>query len=372
MSTLLVNKQGQVFRTRSFGKANKVGEQGETEGLIRHLIEKWPGKVVYFGQCRGELPCDVIDSCTPNDLNEWSTAAYQEECFAADVDVLKKYEPIAGMIQVAGYAPTFSHIDNPNGATVQAAAVRYSAPALNVMQKFALPRIIVNNDPRTYPRDQEMSMGWPHCRPVALLDQRDMKRPQVVGGKSYARCSRYASCESWGFLQRTASAKTVRSVCVAHAHFSDGIRNGDPNIWREIFTSGVPEDFKIYGKGWGSWDNWAGVLNADDVQEVLSSAVCCPVVSHTPGFYTGKPYVIEASSCIPLPHRDYPFKCKVPEDLVLRDFVKQANDLWDNFELRVQSMEWWRKACVPEWSVLDELLEKLWEGKPIDNFGGYV
>ena len=385
--TILVHKSGSLFRTRGAMRANTKGENGETEGLVRRLCSAYPDvDVVYWGLTQGDLPCPVIRPHIDG-IKETSTGDEQRAGFALDVADLQHYQPILAFIETAGYTPTMSLIDNPRGANVLQANVRYVAPKLNVIQSFKLPRIVVNNDPRTYPKDQEMSYGWDYCRPAALLDQYNgPSKTQVVGGQRYVRRAVYARNESWAYHIRGDNTNEFPIVCVAHAHIEDGTGNGSRTAWDALFSS---MEFYVYGRGWPTGQRFLGELAADQVNSVLRQCICCPVVAHTPDFYTGKPFVLEAQGCIPLlfgsgahSHTwdkqgiylplDDPWRIKTRDSL-----PRLVDRLATDDGVRAEQRERWREICQPDWTVLDRLVEDLGRLEPrssawTERYGGYI
>lgn len=380
-STLLIAKGGSVFRTRDCTIAS--GEQGETEGVIRHLAQRNDIELVYFGAYRGDPLCEVIQPCM-EDLDESTLAKHQKRNFEVDINALKDRK-IIGFVQTAGYSPTFSMVDNPRNATVQAAAIRYTAPMHNVLNHFKIPRIVINNDPRTYPRDQEMSYGWDYSRPAALLDQCDKRWSRVVGGKHYSINSVHARAESWAYQLTRENQGLDPCVCIAHNHFTYGIKNKRPDYgdaWRDVLRGELPPNFFVYGNGWEDWDNvpWEGCVKPNEALDLFNMHVCGPVVSHTPNFYTGKPYVMMSQGCIPLLHKSYDPKCLfLREDSILRirepgDLAKLSKKLWESESFRTDARILWETVLKPDWTLLDRLVDDLVAGKPIDQevYGGYV
>lgn len=299
MAKILVTKYGMKFYPGI--SSNPIGEQGETEGMLRHLVSQGH-EVGFFGQHAGEI--EGVRFFKPNidGLNDNSTEKYQEECWAKDLEMVGSDWDHA--IQVNGMAPTFSWIGNPRGALLQAFAVRYCGPWLNILQKLRLPRICINNDPRSYPRDQEMSYGWTFTRPAVLLDQWDKEILMRVGGKTYLRKSEYGCCESWNCLPVRENKKKTPVVIIAHSHFEDGIRSKGDWSQLSLLFERFP-DLKVYGKGWPEGDRFPGPVNPAQVLDIANEAMCAYVVDHTPGFKTGKPYVLTSQGCVPCWNLDY-------------------------------------------------------------------
>ena len=341
---ILITKYGMKFYSRD-KLTNKGGEQGETEGLLRHLVE-CGHDVTYFGRWEGEVPGVRFVAATLGDLDHESSAAQQQACWDADLKLLAGNYDAA--IQVNGLAPTFSWIDNPRGARLQAFAVRYCGPWLNALQRLHLPRLCINNDPRSYPRDQEMSYGWEWCRPAALLDQCDARVKQVVGGKEYLRVSTYGACESFGYLPVRENRREKDIVIVAHSHFNDSLgTKGDWSLLDELFAK-FP-DLLVYGAGWESWaekypGRFPGAVSPAKVLDLVNEAKCSYVVDHHPGFKTGKPYVLTSQGCVPC------------WDMEAIEYAVAHYD---------EAIDVARRMFVPDFSFVDKMLK----GEPS---GGYI
>lgn len=394
---ILVTKSGSAFYTRrAASRASNVGEQGETEGTLRHLLERDDVRVVYFGAYRGEA-LDGLTVVEPDieGHDEWTTFARQKEGFENDVAALEPHGPFVGYLCVAGYSPTMSMIDNPKASTVQAQSVRYQAPMLNVLERFGLPRLVVNNDPRTYPKDQEMSLGWDRARPEALLDQCDDVKQVVVGGRSYTRRSVWARPESWAYHIRRENTDELPCVVIAHAHIGDGCKMRDRGYsWSNVLGFPRPDGLRVYGRGWEHYPGYdpevmPGPVKPNEVMDILRTATCCPCVSAGPKFYTGKVYVCEAQGCVPLLYGDgadpftwdpegviepldSPWRVVKPGDLLAR-----VNLLRRSRADREERREFWREACRPRWDVLDRLVDDLLAGRDrtspswFRDYGGY-
>ena len=378
MKTLLVCKSGSVFHTRDL--CIERGEQGETEGIIRHLLDRGDCNVVYYGQYNGyDIPGLTVIQPNIQGLNEHSLNSEQREAFAVDLEQLKAVDPIA-MINISGQAPTSSLGWNPMGAQCMAFSVRYNAPVLQALHELKLPRVFLNHDPRSYPRDQEMTWYSDYCRPVALLDQCEATVNRVVGGQKYLVHSSFGHCQSWAYQPETSENLGLKpAVIVAHAHFKTGIKKGDPGRW-----AGITGDYEVYGEGWEGHDvNWKGKLKPNEVLEQFRSAVCGPVVPHTTGFLTGKPYVMMTQGCIPIFHPSYDEGCRIlPADhfcrLVGNEFAEKAQMLWFDEGLREEIREDMKRRLVPRWGVFDSLIDQLlvdpvsfMADKHWDRFGGY-
>lgn len=421
MKSIIVTKYGSVFRTRAnLTGASQTGEQGETEGVIRHLLERYSSthQVVYFGQYRGNpLPGLVVvesDLSRVRESGEWSSEDEQKAGFESDRQTIMDAcgdggdggdgGEIVGMICVDGYAPTFSHVYNPNGATVQCAAINYCAPQLALLESLKIPRICINNDPRCVPRDQEMSYGWEYTRPVACLGQWDHEFSSKIIGRQRYRCKTvHARAESWAYLEQDwsspHSARTEVNV-IAHAHLEDGMRCGSRDAWQRVLSD-APEGTRVYGRGWEafaqpnqeSYDEgrvkFVGPCRPSEVAGLLDTTLCCPVVSHTPGFYTGKPWVLMSRGVVPLlfgadhSHTYDPKGILIACDPGVEDRmwrVYNPGDFKDSVErllaypkLYENTRERWQKILEPDFRLLDEICDRLFDNTFVqdERYGGY-
>lgn len=381
MKTILVTKYGLVFRRVT----TSVGEQGETEAMLRHLVAR-DVNVVYFGQWVGDhIPEVTVVEPHIGDLDDIATAEEQRRGFQKDIESLGALD-IKGFIMSCGYAPTASMIDNATGASVQSVAVRCCAPALNVLNHFGMPRLLINSDPRTLPRDAEIT-DLPHTRPVALLDQWNRESLIGIRGTRYKRRSIYAGIECWPDI-RALPFPGVRnsSVVVAHAHVYDGMRSGESlmDAWDEILRG---TDALVYGKGWDltmlRGDRFQGNVSVHEALWVLANATSGPIVSHTPRFATLKLKTYVSQGCVPLlwsrgPHTYDPLCRCVPRDHYLRfhsaeELRDRTKELHSNPRIVAQSLEFLQEATKPNWTVLDALVDEVLAGREPSwlDFGGY-
>jgi hypothetical protein len=405
LKVLLVNKGGSAFRTRANARlASAVGEQGETEGTIQHLAERNDIRVVYFGRYLGEdIGCDAVVAPSATLALAADYGSYvqdaspeeQEAAWLADMQSLETViggDEVIGLLQVAGYSPTFSWIGNPKASTVQCSSVMYQGPQLKACEYFKIPRLIVNNDPRTYPKDQEMSFGWEYARPAALLDQCQLDRKIIVGGEHYLRRSVWARSESWAYQERRENTDKMSSVCIAHAHITDGCKQrGRDAAWANVLGDTLPSGLRVFGRGWENFSGYdpavmVGEIKPSEVLDVFNCTTCCPCVAAAPGFYTGKVYVCESQGCIPIlygngddPYTWDPNGVFLPLNSPLR--VCKPGDLArvvdETCKEKDALRETWHALCKPHFSLLDEMIDKLVAGKDwrsaewFDRFGGY-
>lgn len=388
MKTILVTKYGMIFRS---GKTIAIGEQGETEAMMRHLIDRV--NVVYFGQWRGP-PIEGVTTVESHikDMDNLSTADQQRAGFDRDIEALSGYD-VCGFIMSCGYAPTASMIDNATGSGVQGAGVRMCAPALNVVDVLDVPRLCINTDPRTYPREQEI-IHMPKTMPASLLDQWGRELWQKIAGIALRRKSVYAAIETWADLPVAENTHEVESVVVSHCHVRDGMRAGSAleDAWEEILSG---TNAQVYGRGWYltniprvlGEERFMGGVEPGRVMALLSQATSGPIVSHTPRFYTLKIKTYAASGCVPLlwsngPHAYDQVHRYVPRDHYLRfhsaeELREKTRELHEDPLLRNGMLEFLDDALKPRWNVLDSMIDDLLKGRErgeswIVDYGGYT
>jgi len=317
------------------------------------------------------LPCPAVRPFTKGIDTDAEPGAQKAQWEAFDLPNLEAYAPFDFLINVNGMPPTWSLIDNPRWARVQQFSIARCAPVLYALQHFKMPRICVNNDPRAYARDAEMSTIIPEARPVALLDQRRGKSSVTIMGTKWTRHHHYARAESWGYLGDPLENYRLYLVgVIAHAHVNDGIKKSSWEPWDAILDDSIP----IWGKGWTR--ETRGVLQANEVMDTFSQITACPVVSHTPGFYTGKPYVMLNAGCIPMIYGTGQRGTWDPDEVYLgfdstRRITTNEN-MWQCAGLidrhYEECLEQMRETFKPNFSVLDQCIENFKENE----FGGYT
>jgi hypothetical protein len=172
----------------------------------------------------------------------------------------------------------------------------------------------------------------------------------TVGGKKYNRVSYYAYAESFGWLPHRPNQKKRDVVIVAHSHFDDGL--GSAATWPDLEWLLYSTDCVVYGKGWENteWaqrypDKFLGPVKPLEVLDIVNEAKVSYVCDHTPGFKTGKPYVLTSQGCVPCWNKE------------------QIKHAIDNYEASIQLAY---ELFQPRFDVLDEALVNP------ERFGGYV
>ncbi len=395
--TILISKMGAVAYTTEYNKTREArrssaGEQGTTDAVVEHLLARGDLRIVYFGQWRGNVPKDMIYVQSDiKGLTDWTTSKEQKKRWANDLERVVPLEPRA-YVTIAGYASNFSIIDNPRFVTVQASAIRYTAPLINVMQTCKLPRIVIVNDTRNYPKEGEMSYGWDWVRPRALLSQRTKEWSRIVSGKRWNIHEVYSAAENWRkFSRLPKQEKTSPVTVVSHAHMSDGKRlRGYDAVWRTILA-GV--NVKVYGKGWEHFSGWdpeymGNLVTPAEIERILAKSKTCPVTITGGDLYTNKGRFCLAQRCLPLfygdggPYTYDPLGRYIPLNDSLR--ITRPGDLLrlvkyfdeHEYERRTLVNHLW-DATSPDYRLLDECIDDVLRGRDTETeewhqkYGGY-
>jgi len=384
--TILISKAGGTLWTREMAhRMSADGEQGCTEGVVRHLCERDDVNVVYYGKAYGDLPCQVIDPCMEplaryNNDPLLIPAEAQYEAWAIDNEQLEKLQPIIGYITTGGYASGNCRIDNPQARVIQCCALRYQAHMIQALEHFELPRFVINSDLRTYPKNQEMIQRSHFIQPRALLDQTKWSTFQSIYDVKMSRRSVYARCETWNAHDpRPDNTRELSCVSISNAHIKTGMRSaGRADAWSNIFGGyDLPPDLKIYGNGWEHWDWYdpelcVGEVKPSDVLDILHTSRSAPVIAQAYGYYTSKPYICHSVGCVPLLYGsgqpftwdplgellplDDPWRINEPGDLRVRcDWLSDDN-------IMDEQLERWAPLCRADWRVLDSLIDDLLAG----------
>lgn len=394
---IIVTKIGTVFRTQEEirkGGHTASGEVGETEGLIRYLIKKGH-EVTYFGQFRGEIPGLRVIQSHLKGIDDMTTIPQQEAAWRIDEENLGKPGDYDLFFTVAGYAAARSFVTGKH--ILQAAGIRYLGPINNALRYLKAPRVLVNNDPRTYPRCQEIA-AHPELQPAAILDQiadagGRRSTPQILCGDQFMRHMRYAACESWAYLQQqpiTTEGRELDCLLLAHAHVKDGIKQKTRlHALQQVVGDLSKFPYTIFGKGWQHYEpNSEGRVvepcKPGHVPWYLSQAFTCPVIQQK-NFYTGKPYVLVANGVVPLLYGDVNDPNEYTADPRLlfsrgierithpSDTIRMAETISRDEETYNQLIRDWRSRLTPRYDVLDGLLDHVNSGRPLpfyEEFGG--
>jgi hypothetical protein len=155
---------------------------------------------------------------------------------------------------------------------------------------------------------------------------------------------------------------------------------------------------QVIGRGWEGFDRsrftperFPGSVRQNIVAQQLSQAVTCPVVSHSPGFYTGKPFVVHACGAVPVlygrgadkqSHTWDPRGIYEPLDSEFRvtnwDELKRVSTLLhSDGQLFEQLRTAWSDRLQPRFDKLDRLIDDLIAGRDMTtrewyaDYGGY-
>lgn len=396
MTRVLLVRTGSVWWVDT-RKASSVGEQNDATGVAR-MLRDLGFDVAITGRIEGEL-----EGVTTLDWKwkEWGMPQDAYSCPASSVYACydKALATIASwapdvIVEISGAAPTMSTIDNHKGCKVFEFAVRYYGMALYMYHKLKLPRLVILNDPRSHPKDQEMTR-WPECIPSAVLSQFPEDKTQVVDGKKYNVVCKYAGCEnwwSWDWPYADLDNDRGRSMTIiAHSHMNDArlARNRD-SVW-EYILSDPRLEYKVFGKGWEFFSKYdpavhRGPVKPDMVHELLQKTPCGPMIPIANGWVTAKLRQYLVNGALPLvygrdpnAHLMYDRNCiHVPVDSWLRfDCSDELYDKWQRCIERVterkELISAYRDYTKPDPSLLLDMISHFAAGgeKNLEKFGGY-
>jgi hypothetical protein len=380
---------------------------GEIEGLLRHLVETDRWDVVYFGRWDGPS-LDGVHVIEPyvKGFDEFTTQRMQERGFARDeaaLEALPFWNPLC-MLEFTGMPTSTGFINNPEGSRPAAMSVRYVAPMLHVLERYKIPRFLINNDIRSYPRNQEMSWGFEWTRPLALLDQTACDKRVTVGGKQFLRRSVLSQTESWTWTPKVKDViKDVPACIIAHCYMHSKFHGRDNRVSAfdtilsptEDAVELMNRDVKIYGRDWEHYHRYdalrpmfAGCVLLSECAAAMAASVCCPCVAPGPRFVTNKIHFLTSQNCVPLLFGDGEHTLTydaLEQYLSLEsdwrvarpgDFKRRVNELEDPIRYS-DELAYWKSVTRPNFELVDAMLDRLvhyddprsdtW----FDAFGGY-
>lgn len=328
--------------------ASPVAGNQDALGVLRYLKDS-DHDVCIFGAAKGAFDVPVFnvdmrgldDVSSPEEFHQRTDAAIEE---------LRAWKPDC-LLNVAGASPTISDPGNPWGVGTLMWATRTVFPGLKACHVLDVPRHVIINDPRNYPKDHEMHY-WPRAIPASLMSQRTSTFKRIVRGKQIEYNEVYSRCENWwsyGMLRRVGLPTQKKPVVLAHAHFGDArvSKNGTrEQCWREVLGAAItPPD--IIGSGWGEteWKNqWRGIVKHDEVQEILSQYECGPMLPIESDFLTGKLREYALAGCLPRP-------------IVSNTHTYDINEVYVPIDhhTRIRAGESWDSMSDDSW--IDHLLE---------------
>lgn len=416
MATIVVSKTGGVLMTRSLKNRNPRGEQVGTEDMINHLVEVGH-KVLFFGPVEGELPCPIVRPNTEG-IFAMMSSGEQVERFDLDENMLRAAlsshctpSPIGERVlwlESAGKPASMNFIRNPRSITVQMSAMRYSAPIMAMIVRLKADRVTFCTDQRAYPRDGEMTDGWPELRPKALLDMCTHNYDTRIAWQDYERRSVQCWGASWGRLEQKClvadADRDLDLVGISHCHVTSGFRKKlRRKAWHtllgkhgELFSAlreqAAITPYVMYGEGWSEMPElgypkaFPGVIDAgDQVNFVLDRAKTTPVISPENFQYlTSKPWLSVARGCLPVlatdcPHAWDPEGQVVPLTHPCRGYDWECTLRLIRSKAREEIVADLRERLGgPRWHVLDAMVDD-WEGGLCENdkdlwyerYGGY-
>lgn len=357
--------------------ASAVGEQNDATGIARYLLDQGHDVCIY-ARHKGHL-----DGCHHI---QWDGIEKDDPQYDHLVEQLKEWAPDV-IVEISGASPTMSMKNNHKGVTVFDFSILYYACALYTYHKMKMPRLVILNDPRSYPKDQEMTV-WPEVRPAAILSQFPQEKKQRVDGRYYDVKAIYAGCENWwSWAWPYAEIDNGRKGCtiIAHSHMNDSrlLKNRE-NVWAWILQD-VDFDYKVFGKGWEHYDGYdpkihRGPVHPDMVHTLLQKAECGPMIPITEGWLTAKMRQYLVNGALPLLYGrgqgvalKYDRDCRVvPDDSVIRFSDSAELNAAVRIENKAELVEHFRKLTEPNFELLDAMIEHFAAGgQRCEKFGGY-
>lgn len=402
MTRVLIVRTGSVWWLDTT-RANPTGEQNDATGVARMLRDQGYD-VAITGRIEGELDPGEGPPVTKLDWN-WkedglpgnaanSTAEIVYAAYDKALARIEAWKPDV-ILEIAGAAPTMSTLDNHKGNRVFEFSVRYYGMALYMYRKLKLPRLLILNDPRSYPKDQEMTR-WPECIPQAVLSQYDEVKTQVVDGVKYNVEARYAGCEnwwSWGweYAPLNLSSRSETMTIIAHSHLDDSrLKKYREDVWSYILDDPRLQ-YKVFGKNWDYHPMYdsrihRGPVKPDLVHELLQKTVGGPMIPISDGWLTAKMRQYLVNGAVPMLYGrgdevvlKYDKRCiHVADSSSIRfSNAEELHDLWrkciSNRTWRKQVIECYREETLPDAGPLIDLVDHFARGGQQDmtRFGGY-
>lgn len=341
-------------------KASPVAGNQDALGVLRYLKDS-QHEVCVFGMAQGDFGCPVFN-VNMSGLDDLDDPPLFHERADAAIAELAAWKPDV-CLNVAGAAPTISDPANEWGVRCQMWATRTVMPCLKACHVLDLPRHVVINDPRNYPKDHEVHY-WPRAVPASLLSQRPSEFTRIVRGRKQCLIEVDASAENWWSygMPYLENAGTKTPIILAHSHFDDKRVNGNgkrESVWDDVIDN-HDGPLAIYGKGWETTRfkcYHCGLLKHDEVQQYLAHHECGPMIPIESNFNTGKLREYVLAGCTPRPvvspSHTYDAREKyVPLDHPTRVHSHRAWSSWGDKEW----VEHLRQKTAPDFSALERAL----------------
>lgn len=338
---ILISKLGGAV-----GSTNVNGESGETEQITRYLMQS--GRDVrYFGHVSGDWPCPVITPYMDKRWNDLMSGRLQREGFERDLEQFDGWRPDV-FIWVNGYSPTWSRVDNPNGAKIFTAGIRFVGPQIHLASVIRPKIINVNNDPRTYLKDQALTTMY-RLWPDVILDQVERTVERTLGGHLVTQKSIYGYCDTWIIANVEPSESRRCGGCLAgHSHFRSGIKDfGRYSEFVRAVTLLNEGELDAWGYGWADVGPWVNHGPATSLSQVFARYSHTIVLTHADGFIPSKAVLAARNGCVPLFLPDGPYAYRTP---------KINPETTPEFYLGTHDIDAARKSLHlfdAEWSVLE-------------------
>lgn len=277
---IAIMRTGTVLYSDNSNASPVAGNQ-DVLGILRYLRGR---DVCIFGMTSGEFDVPVFN-VNMKGLDYLSPGTAFHERIDAAIAELAAWKPDI-CLNIAGGAPTISDPCNEWGVLSQAWAMRTVLPCLKACHVLDIPRHVVINDPRNYPKDHEMHY-WPRAMPASMLSQRERTWTRTVRGREQVCHEVYAGAENWwSYGLEPVEAEREGIIVMAHSHLGDSRIKHRQGLLDSL--DNCLDDYDIYGRGWEGNPRWKGVIKQGEVLEVLSRYKCGPMIPIEPDFCTAK------------------------------------------------------------------------------------
>jgi len=282
----MVAKTGSVLHVSDVDTMSVLGDYRNALGIIEYLRDQGHD-VLVFGQHVGNV--DGVTHIRPDirGLDDLSLVKDADRAYSNACDLVARWAPEV-CVNIAGMTPSVSYLGNPRRASTRCFAVKYVAPTQWVIQHLALRRILVVNDFRCYPREQEM-LYWPHLIPHSILSQEERTFSRKILDHRFEVRAVNSGAENWWSygIKRKKSTGELDCVVIANAWPPKRVA-----IWETLLT----DRCTVYGKGWPD-HTW---IQPGEVLPMLARARCGVVIPPAEGFRTSKPRKYCLMGALPL------------------------------------------------------------------------
>jgi hypothetical protein len=346
-----------VWFSGSRHKTSAQAETGDTEGLLRHLVDSGHD-VVFFGAWQGNLPAGVQGipaKVSKQASDEYLTTFTKKSVDAVCTEMDKNIEHLGSfnpriMIDVCGPGMYFKAMRNAPKMTQ--AMFRYKWPAMRAMSVLNLPRLAVVADIRSYPVERTVRAGL--CEPVAILSQRSStqheSRVQFI--------ERDAAVDTWWPRPLRSAAELKGSnrrsaIYVANCHVGSGF-NQETRLVPHAKVLACTSVSTIAGSGWHHVQEKlpraveAVEMSSQQVRDAMLEYSSAPIIAGLGWGRSTKLTELASAGCLPLMYgkSNSTDHCVDPE----QNYFKFSDELrWESTRELTDLIK--RAHVDPQWRV---------------------